>query len=161
MLRRAVGILGGTGVGLGCAAMVSMLPAAAGSVLGVVGITASSGLALTLGRVAEPLFIASAVLILLSALACSRLVVALSGAGALLLYLSMFQLATSNPSSGGSMSMMAMHQPHQASASHANAATFYAGLLMLVSAAALAAWRRHRHQCRPLLRIPELRAARR
>jgi hypothetical protein len=141
--------------------MVAMLPRAAAGVLSVVGITASSGLAVTLGRVAEPLFIASAGLILPSALACSRLVVALSGAGATLIYLSMFQLATGNTTSGGSMSMMAMHQPHQASTVHANAATFYTGLLMLVSAAALAAWRRHRHTCRPLLRIPELRAARR
>jgi hypothetical protein len=162
MLRRAFGILGGTGVGLGCAAMVSMLPGAAASVLSVVGITGSSGLAVTLGRVAEPLFIASAVLILLSALACSRLVVLLSAVGATLLYLSMFQLASGNASGGGgSMSTMAMNQTQHASSAHANAATFYTGLLMLISAAALAVWRRHRRQCRPLLRIPELRAARR
>ena len=160
-MRRAFGILGGTGVGLGCAAMVSMLPGAAASVLSVVGITASSGLAVTLARVAEPLFIASAALILISALACSRLVAVLSAAGATLLYLSMFQLAGSTSTSGDSMSMMAMHQSRHTPTVHANAATFYLGLAMLVSAMALAGWRRHRHRCRPLLRIPELRVARR
>jgi hypothetical protein len=160
-MRRALGILGGAGAGLGCAAMVSMLPGAAVSLLGVIGITGSSALAITLGHVAEPLFIASAALILISALACSRLVALLSGAGATLLYLSMFQLATGAASGAGSMSMTAMRQSHHASALHANAATFYLGLVMLVSAAALAAWRRHRHLCQPLIRIPQLRVARR
>src|SRR6516164_1757463 len=100
MLRRAFGILGGGGVGLGCAAMVSMLPGAAASVLSVVGITGSSGLAIALAGIAEPLFIASAALVLISALACSRLVAALSAAGVTLLYLSMFQLATSAATGG-------------------------------------------------------------
>lgn len=141
--------------------MVSMLPGAATSVLSVVGITGSSGLAIALAGVAEPLFIASAVLILISALACSRLVAVLSAAGATLLYLSMFQLA-SNAATGesGSMSMTAMEHVHHATSTHANAPTFYFGLLMLISSAALAAWRRRRHQCRPVLRIPQLRPAR-
>ena len=52
MIRRAIGILGGAGVGLGCAAMVSMLPGAAVSALSVVGITGSSGLAIALAAVA-------------------------------------------------------------------------------------------------------------
>jgi hypothetical protein len=54
-----------------------------------------------------------------------------------------------------------MHQSRHTSTVHANAATFYLGLVMLLSAMALAAWRRHRHRCRPLLRIPQLRVARR
>ena len=160
-MRRSLGILGGAGVGVGCAAMVSMLPGAAASVLGVVGITGSSGLAITLAGVAEPLFIASAVLVLISAMACSRPVTALSAAGVTLLYLSMFQLASASATGdGGSMSMMAMHQPHHAPSMHANAPTFYLGVTMLVSSTVLAAWRRHRHQCQPLLRLPRLRAAR-
>jgi hypothetical protein len=161
MIRRALGILGGAGVGLGCAAMVSMLPGAAASVLSVVGITGSSGLAITLAAVAEPLFIASAVLVVISALACSRLVTALSATGVTVLYLSMFELATSTATSGrGAMSMMAMQHSRQAASTHANAPTFYLGLVILISSAALAAWRRHRHKCRPLLPVPELRAAR-
>jgi hypothetical protein len=108
--------------------MVSMLPGAAASALSVVGITGSSGLAIALAAVAQPLFIASAILVLISALACSRLVTALSAAGVTLLYLSMFQLATSTATS--------------------------------VRTAALAAWRRHTHRCRPLLRVPQLRTAR-
>jgi hypothetical protein len=141
--------------------MVSMLPGAAASVLSLVGIAGSSGLAVTLGRAAEPLFIASAVLILLSALACSRLVAVFSGARATLLYLSMFQLVTGAATGGGSMSMTARRQSHHASAVHANAPPFNLGLVMLVTAPALAVWRRHRHQCRPLLRIPQIHAARR
>ena len=56
--------------------------------------------------------------------------------------------------------MMAMQHSHQAASTHANAPTFYLGLVMLISSAALAASRRHRHKCRPLLRVPQLRAAR-
>jgi hypothetical protein len=160
MLRRVLGIFGGTGVGLGCAAMVSMLPGAAANALSVLGITGSSALAVTFARVAEPLFIASVVLILISALACSRLVTFLSAAGATLLYLSMFQLASGTSAPGGAMSMMAVHPAHQATVMHANAPTFYLGLITLISSAALAAWRRHRHQCQPLLRLPQLRPAR-
>jgi hypothetical protein len=73
--------------------MASMLPGVAVGALGAVGITGSSALARTLSPVAEPLFIASAALILISALACSRLVLTLSGAGVALLYVSMFVLA--------------------------------------------------------------------
>ncbi len=137
-----------------------MLPGAATSVLGIVGITGSSGLAIALADIAEPLFIASAVLILISSLACSRLVAVLSATGATLLYLSMFQLANSGVATddGGSMSMMAMQHSQQTSV-HANAPTFYLGLVTLISSALLSAWRRHRHRCRPVLRTPQLRTA--
>lgn len=113
--------------------------------------------------VAEPLFIASAALVLIGALGCSRLVVLLSAAGTALLYLSMFQLASGAAAGGGagSRSMTAMHQSHQApSAVHADAATFYLGLVVLVAAAVVFAWRRHRHACRPLVRFDLLRTAR-
>jgi hypothetical protein len=163
MRRSPFGMLGAAGVALGCAGMAAMLPGVAAGALGAVGMTGSSALARTLSPVAQPLFIASAVLIVVSALACSRLVVALSGAGVVLLYLSMFQLATSGAAgNGGSMTMTAMQQPHHpGSTLHANAATFYLGLVLLVGAAALRVWRRRRHECRPVLRIPQLGAARR
>lgn len=136
-----------------------MLPGVATGVLGAIGITGASALARTLSPIAEPLFIASAALILTSALVCSRLVAAISGTGAMLLYLSMFQLATGATARPGSMSMMAMQSNHPGSAPHANTPTFWLGLVMLVAAAALRTWRRHRHQCRPVLRIAQLRAA--
>ena len=161
MRRSPFGILGAAGVAVGCAGMVSMLPGVATGALGALGITGSSALARTLSPVAEPLFIASAVLILISALACSRLVVLLSGAGATLLYLSMFQLASGATSGGGSMSMMAMLPRHGGSTLHANAATFYLGVILLVAAAAVRTWRRRRHECRPLLHVDQVRLARR
>jgi hypothetical protein len=157
MMRRSpFGVLGVAGVALGCAGMGSMLPGVAVGALGAVGITGSGALARTLAPVAEPLFLVSAALILISALACSRLVATLSGAGVVLLYLSMFQLATGGAAGApGLMSMTAMQQPHHpGSALHANTVTFYLGLVLLVSAAALRVWRRRRHECQPLLRIP-------
>jgi hypothetical protein len=95
------------------------------------------------------LFIVSAVLIILGALACSRLVAVLSVAGTVLLYLSMFQLASRGSSGAGSMSTMSMQ--HRASL-HAEPVTFYLGLALLLSGFALSLWRRRRRQCRPVFR---------
>ena len=142
--------------------MAAMLPSAATGALGALGSTGSSAVARTLSPITEPLFIGSAVLILLSAFACSRLVATLTAAGAALPYLSMFQLATGGATGRGSassMSMMAMQPPHHQSAPHTNAPTFYLGLALLIAAATLRLWRRRRHQCRPVLRIPPLRTA--
>jgi hypothetical protein len=58
------------------------------------------------------------------------------------------------------MSMMSMQQAHHAPSAHANITTFYLGLVSLVTALLLAAWRRHRHECRPLVRLPQLLAIR-
>ncbi len=91
MRRSPFGILGVAGVALGCAGMASMLPGVAVGALGALGITGSSALARTLSPVAQPLFIVSAALVLISAMRCSRLVVSLGGTGVVLLYLSMFQ----------------------------------------------------------------------
>jgi len=138
--------------------MVAMLPGAAAGVLGAIGISGSSGLARTLSPVAEPLFIVSAVLVILAALACSWLVALLGISGSVLLYLSMFELASGGATSGGgSMSMMSMRQ----SSRHAEPASFYLGLALLVSALALRIWRRRRRHCQPLLRLPQLLPVRR
>ena len=161
MRRLPVTVVGGVGVVAGCAGMASMLPGASAGVLGAIGIGGSSGLARTLSPVAEPLYIVSAVLVALGALACSRLVALLAISGSLLLYLSMFQLASGGlSSSGGSMAGMTT-QPHQQSALHAERATFYLGVALLVSGFALSFWRRRRHDCRPLLRLPQPLTARR
>lgn len=154
LVRRACGGAGALGIAAGCAGMVAMLPGAIAGALGAIGITGSSALARTLSPVAEPLFIASAVLLLFAALTCGRLVSLLAFAGSTLLYLSMFQLA-SGGNSGGSMSMMSMQQPHDGSAAvEADATSFYAGLALLVAALGLSIWRRHRRECRPVVRLP-------
>ena len=159
MKRLPFTTVGAAGVAAGCAGMVAMMPGAAAGVLGAIGISGSSALARTLSPIAEPLFIASAVLVIVGALACGRLVALLAVAGSVLLYLSMFQLA-SGRSTGGSMSMMTMQRPHRASL-QAEPVSFYVGLALLLSGFALSFWRRRRRQCRPLLRLPQPLTARR
>jgi MYXO-CTERM domain-containing protein len=135
--------------------MAAMLPGAAAGVLGAIGIGGSSTLARTLSPIAEPLFVASAVLVIVGALACGRLVALISVAGSFLLYLSMFQLASGGVNSvGGSMSMMTMQPTHHGSP-HAEPVSFYLGLAFLVAAFALSIRRRRRRECRPLLRLPQ------
>lgn len=160
--RRACNAGGAVGVAAGCAAMVSMLPGAVAGALGVIGITGSGAFARTLSPIAEPLFVASAILLVVAALTCGRLVAALSVGGSLVLYLSMFQLAASDASPGrssDSMSMMSMQQTHDATAAssfRADAPTFYLGLALIVCAFAVSVWRRRRHRCRPVVRLPRL-----
>ena len=154
MRRPPFTLVGAAGVAGGCAGMVAMLPAVTAGALGAVGLTGSSALARALSPVAEPLFIASAVLVVIGALACSRLVVLLAMGGSSLLYLSMFQLASSGAHSGSSMSGMTMQPHHGSPTLHADATSFYLGLTLLMAAFGLRAWRRHRRECRPLVRLP-------
>jgi hypothetical protein len=140
--------------------MVAMLPGAAAGVLGALGIASSGGLARTLSPVAEPLFVGSSVLVIVGALACGRLVAILSVAGSVLLYLSMFQLASGGSSSGGSMSMMA-RSDHRQMALHAEPVSFYLCLALLLTAFVFSFWRRRRHACRPVVRLQQPLTARR
>jgi hypothetical protein len=157
-VRRACTGAGAAGVAAGCAGMVAMLPGAAAGALGALGIGGSSALARGLSPVAEPVFIVSAVLLVLGGLACSRLVALLAVAGSVALYLSMFQLASgATTNRHGSMSMMSMQQPDGgSSALQANATSFYLGLALLVAALGLSVWRRRRRECRPVVRLPRL-----
>lgn len=160
LLRRVFALTGIAGLVGGCAGMAAMLPGAAAGALGAFGITGSGALARTLSPVAQPLFIASAALVVVGALACSRQVAAAAVAGSTLLYLSMFQLASA--SGGGSMSMTSMQQPgHGSTAPHAEPSTFYLGLALLAATFALSFWRRRHRACRPLLRLPQLSLVRR
>ena len=127
-----------------------MLPGIAAGVLGAVGLTGSGVLARTLSPIAEPLFIGSSVLVVVGALACSRLVAVLAIGGSALLYLSMFQLASGGH--GGAASMATMTGAHQHTVAHTDSAAFYFGLALLAVAFGLSARRRRRHECRPLLR---------
>jgi hypothetical protein len=153
MKRLTLSALGGAGVVAGCASMAAMLPGAIAGALGAVGITGASAIARTLSPVAEPLYVGSATLVVLGALACGRLVTLLAVNGSVLLYLSMFQLATGGTTNGSSMSGMATH-PNPNGKLHADPLSFYLGLAFLVTAFALSTWRRHRLACRPLLRLP-------
>lgn len=160
MKRPPFATVGAVGVAAGCAGMVAMLPGAAAGALGAVGISGSSALARTLSPAAEPLFIVSAILVILGAIACSRLVAVLAVAGSVFLYLSMFQLASGGSTSAGSMSMMGMQRTHDA-VLHAEPMSFYLGLALLLSAFAFSFWRRRRRQCKPLFRLREPLTARR
>jgi hypothetical protein len=92
------------------------------------------------------------VLVILGALACGRAVTVLALGGSILLYLSMFQLASSSASGGGtSMAAMAMQSSH--GTLRADSSSFYTGLGLFVCALGLSAWRRHRRRCVPLLRL--------
>lgn len=151
-------LVGAAGVAAGCAGMVAMLPGAATGARAI-GLTSSSVLARTLSPVAEPLFIASAVLVLLGALACSRIVVLLAVGGSMLLYLSMLQLASNGSNglrSGGSMSSISTQAHRGSSTLHADATSFYLGLVLLLAGFAVSIWRRQRGECRPLVRLPRL-----
>ncbi|MBA3736728.1 MAG: hypothetical protein H0W90_16320 [Actinobacteria bacterium] len=150
MTRPPLTLLGAAGTVLGCTAMAASLPAGIAGVVGSLGITGSSALVDTLGSAARPLFIASAVLLIAGALTCSRIVATLAAAGALLLYLSMFELARGRDGGRGSMTMTAMN--HANGVAQADAVTFYAGLGALLLSITLQAWRRRRGTCRPLLR---------
>ncbi len=143
----ALGLLGNI---VGCAAMAAVLPGAIASVLGVIGITGSSAFARTLAPAAEPLFIVSAVMLVLGGLFCSKVVTLLLASGSALLYVSMFELASGGGKGGG---MMAMTNSAHTAGSHADAPTFYSGLSLLAATMAASLWRRRRAYCRPVLRL--------
>lgn len=113
--------------------------------LGAIGLGGSSRVAGALAPAARPLFILSAILLVLGGLGCSRLAAALAAAGSLLLYVSMFGLT-----GGGSMAAMAS----DATAARADATTFYAGLVLVAASLIVSAVRRHRRTCRPLITPP-------
>jgi hypothetical protein len=151
MPRPLLTVLGTTGTTVGCAAMAASLPAGIAGVFGSVGIGGSGFFARVLGGAARPLFIASAILLIAGALACSRLVATLATVAGLLLYLSMFELAHGGSSGSGSMSMMTTSHGH--GGAQADAVTFYAGVAAMLLSITLQVWRRRRGSCRPVLRL--------
>lgn len=146
-LQRALRPVGFLGVVVGCVGMASMLPGVAASILGAAGLTGSSLVGRALAPVAEPLFIVSAALLVLGALACSRLPTALATGGAVLLYLGMWVL----PSAGSPAGSMGAMTSAQGGAARADAATFWTGVALVVASFALSGWRRRRRRCRPFV----------
>lgn len=125
----------GAGLLVSCLPMVAMLPGVAGSVLGVVGLGASSAvvswLAPGLGVVAQPLLLFSVLMLAVGGLRCGRTVVALALVGGALLYLSMYVWT----GRGGGTSPVA----------------FYMGLGCFVGAYVVSWSRRCGRRCRPLV----------
>ena len=125
----------GAGLLVSCLPMVAMLPGVAGSVLGVVGLGASSALvsrlAPGLGVVAQPLLLFSVLMLAVGGLQCGRTVVALALVGGALLYLSMY-IWTGR---GGGTSPV----------------PFYVGLGCFVGAYVVSWSRRRGRRCRPLV----------
>jgi hypothetical protein len=151
MPRPLLTVLGTTGTAAGCGAMAASLPAGIAGAFASVGISGTGVFARALGDATKPLFIASAILLIACALACSRLVATLATVAGLLLYLSMFELAHGGSGGSGSMSMMRTSDGH--AAQRADAVTFYAGVAALLLSITLQAWRRRRRSCRPVLRL--------
>lgn len=128
-----------------CVPMIAVLPGAAATVLGAVGVSATTGpwgaLSRVLGPVAQPLLILSLLLMLAGALRCGWGPAAAVALGGGLLYSSMYLLAGPMTSS-----MAAMGATGQTGT---NAPLFYTGLGLVVASFAWSRVRRHRRACRP------------
>lgn len=126
-----------------CVPMLVMLPAALAGVLATVGVRAEAGwvqaLSTVLGPVAQPLLVASTLLLAAGALVCGRLPVAAALAGGTLLYLGMY--VVTGP------------------AGRSQPALFYSGLALFLASPALTLWRPRAGVCRPLLSRRQARAA--
>lgn len=115
--------------------MVVMLPASLTDTLSSLGVEAESdwvqALARPLAPVAQPLLIASTLLLAVGALVCGRLPVAAAVTGGALLYLGMYVMTGRGEQT----------QP----------VLFYAGLAIFLAAPALTLWRPRIRACRPLM----------
>ncbi len=140
---RVLRALGAVGAVSGCGAMAAMLPGVTASAFGGLGLAGSSVIGQALVPVAEPLFVVSAVLMVVGALACSWLVTVMAGVGSALAYLSMFVLTT-----GGGSSMASMGTTGGA---HANGLMFVVGTALIVGSFVVPRVRRRRGTCSPVL----------
>ena len=151
MLRIAARVIRAAGAGgavVGCGAMAATFPAGAASAFESLGLAGSSVVGREVASVAEPVFIASAVLVIVGALACSRLVTAMAAAGGVLLYLSMFVLST-----GTSAEMSHTSSTVAMGGARANTALLTSGAVLLASSFVLPRIRRRRGTCAPVFRL--------
>ncbi|SDY78325.1 hypothetical protein SAMN05661080_04593 [Modestobacter sp. DSM 44400] len=125
--------------------MVAMLPAAAATAFSVLGADATSGPWATVRRaldpIAQPLLIASVLLLIAATLRCGRGPALLVTAGGAALYLSMYIIPT--PGSNAMAGMGATNAP-----------LFYTGILLIALTFLWSARRRRRHTCHPAWRRP-------
>lgn len=125
--------------------MAAMLPGVAASAFGGLGLAGSSVIGRVLVPVAEPLFVVSAALLVLGALACSWLDTVMAGVGSVLAFVSMFVLTT-----GGGTSMAHMGAMGGA---RANGVLFVVGAALIVGSFVVPAVRRRRGTCSPVLGV--------
>lgn len=148
-MRRIVArLLGGVGAGgivVGCGAMTAMLPGAAASVLGVLGLGGSSVVGRALASASKPLFVVSAVLLIVAGLACSWLAALTAAGGSLLLYLSMFVVLDDDMGSSSMAGMSGM-------SGRANVPLFWAGSVIVVSFV-VSRWRRRQGNSAPVVSL--------
>ena len=140
---RLLGAVGAGGIVVGCGAMTAMLPGAAASVLGVLGLGGSSVVGRALASASKPLFVVSAVLLIVAGLACSWLATLTATGGSLLLYLGMFVLLDHDM---GSSSMAGM-------SGRANVPLFWAGSVVIVVSFVVSWWRRRHGSCAPVVSL--------
>lgn len=123
--------------------MAAMLPGAAASLFGALGLAGSSVIGRALVPVAEPLFVVSALFLIAGALACSWLVTIMAGGGSVLAYLSMFVLTTGPGTTMAHMGSMGR--------SRANGVMFIVGAVLIVGSFVVPPVRRRRGACSPVL----------
>lgn len=118
-----------------CLPMVGMLPGGVAGVLGLVGLGASSGVAIwlstNLAPVGAPLLLASTMVLAAASLACSRLAVSAALSGGTLMYLSMYVLVRGDGAT--------------------TSALFYPGLALFLGSYMVPAVQRRRRGCRPMV----------
>lgn len=122
--------------------MTAMLPAVAASTFAAIGLTGSTVVGRKLAAVAEPLFVVSAVLLMIGALACSRLATGLAATGSICAFVGMFVLTD-----GATMAGMGSMGPSSPTAE----ALFYLGAALIAASFATTALRRHRRSCTPVV----------
>jgi len=139
LAARVLRAVGGVGAVAGCTSMTAMLPGVVASAFSAVGLAGSSAAGRALAPVTVPLFVVSALLLIVGALACSRLATAAALGGCVFAYVGMFVLAD-----GASMGAMG-------GSSAPSKAVFSLGAVLIVVSFVITPLRRRRGTCTPVL----------
>lgn len=141
---------------LSCVPMAAMLPAAAATAFSILGVDATSGpwaaARHALDPIAQPLLIASVLLLIATTLRCGRGPALLVTAGGTALYFSMYVLPSAGSNAMANMS--APGAPGNTSTQATNAPLFYTGIALIALTFIWSAIRRRRHTCSPAWRRP-------
>lgn len=142
LAARVLRAVGGVGAVAGCTSMTAMLPGVVASAFSAVGLAGSSAVGRALAPVTVPLFVVSALLLIVGAQACSRLATAAALGGCVFAYVGMFVLA--DGASMGGMGAMG-------GSSAAPKAVFSLGAVLIVASFVITPLRRRRGTCAPVL----------